>query len=114
MTAKLDRGIRLLRAPPPPVPYTRTPRCCAEIKVQNESERRWRQQRYGEASFQCTNPSVVELDGRPLCGRHAGERIWDENLAEETDDKRELEEMIAGMGGDPNDGELRDDGDWHG
>lgn len=29
------------------------------------------------------------------------QRIWDENLAEETDDKRELEEMIAGMGGEP-------------
>lgn len=73
MTAKLDRGIRLLRAPPPPVPYTRTPRCCAEIKVQNESERRWRERRYGAATFQCAYPSVVELDGRPLCGRHAGE-----------------------------------------
>lgn len=84
--------IRLLRPVPqqPPVPLP-MPRCEASVDMTTQHMREWRAEmklkkkgRYGEGRVdQCTRDALVELDGKPLCRRHAGQQVLDLYLSGE-------------------------------
>lgn len=63
------------KAPAPPPPSG--PRCVATVQTYSEHERRWRLQRYGEETFQCTREAVVEVQGKCYCRLHAGHLVLD-------------------------------------
>jgi len=61
---------------PPPV---RTPRCNANVNDSSTHEERWRTERYGKSDrpFQCSRPSVVEINGKPYCRLHGAHIVLD-------------------------------------
>ena len=68
---------------PPPVPVKRV-RCDADVNINSDYGRGWREhkvekgdKRYAGSSrvAQCTFNAVVEIDGVPMCRRHAGQVV---------------------------------------
>lgn len=72
----------------PTVPWTpkpKRPQCEADVQMVGDWAASWRTEMhakrirsYGEGRVsQCTCPSVVEIDGVPMCRKHAGYRVLD-------------------------------------
>jgi hypothetical protein len=71
---------------PPPVV---TPRCCANVSVMSEREQKWRMERYDQKEdkpFQCSRPSVVQIDNKHYCRLHGGHIVLDKYIKGELTD----------------------------
>lgn len=82
---------KLRPLPGEPVPFRSTPRCCGTVSVQTEHEKQWRERRYNQGSigvFQCTRPSLVEIDDKPYCRMHGAFIVLNKYIAGELVEKK--------------------------